>query len=424
MNLVQISKCLLWLFMLCEAVSGLYEWGGTTCSSLEAKSSPMRGTGCVGPGSIPHNSPACEKCVFDYQCESGWCVPEWKKCYKSGTSCYTKPTAGCRNCPSSESADLSQCECKDSNFPNNWVQCTNGSQWKDQYDLSPGHYYQRKTNYDGSLLEDDEFAIYSQCYHNKFRQDAAKLNPLRWNSGLASFAHEWTQYLKDSKGCSMKHSGRERSNIGGFGYNGENLYWYSTSGDISQNDLPEYGRSAAAGWYSEMKYYQYAGPDASFDKCGFRNNDKGGAQIGHLTQLLWDATTDIGCDYAVCNGGWTSIVVSCVYGPGGNFLGQAAFNTSTYCALNEYPENQERYGGLPACVSGLSCAPKKDGRCRSKNGGTCKFPFTDNKYGTIGSCQDAVYYFGYAKCVLEETPSNYGECQYDTSDPDCEWVVF
>ncbi|XP_075264776.1 uncharacterized protein LOC142356907, partial [Convolutriloba macropyga] len=276
---------ILLLVMLCWSAGAIYEWGGETCSSLEQKSSQIRGTGCVGKGTIPTGNPNCKSCVFNYQCESGQCLSRAKKCYEQGASCSKKPTAGCKNCPSKTTADLSQCNCKNEDFPNNWVQCTNGSDWMDQYDLSPADSYKRKMNHDGSLLENDEFAIYSQCYHNKFRQDAAKLNPVRWNSGLASFATEWTRVLKETNNCKMEHSsGGQRKNIGGFKYSGENLFRLSTTGTIKNNDLPKFGQKAANGWYSEMKFYQYGGPGNTFGFCEYRNNEKGNAQVGHLTQ--------------------------------------------------------------------------------------------------------------------------------------------
>ncbi len=65
--------------------------------------------------------------------------------------------------------------------------------------------------------------------------------------------------------------------------------------------------------------------------------------------MLWDDTTDIGCDYAVCGG--NTVLVSCVYGPGGNYGGQSPFNETIRCFLDQYEPNREKYGGLPSCVS-------------------------------------------------------------------------
>ena len=35
--------------------------------------------------------------------------------------------ADCENCPSDPSVDPTKCDCDSENFPNNWVDCTDGS---------------------------------------------------------------------------------------------------------------------------------------------------------------------------------------------------------------------------------------------------------------------------------------------------------
>ncbi|XP_075257539.1 uncharacterized protein LOC142349695 [Convolutriloba macropyga] len=53
--------------------------------------------------------------------------------------------------------------------------------------------YERSvTLVDGSLAEDDLFAVAMQCHHNKYRE-YANLPPVSWNSVLASFAANWAQ---------------------------------------------------------------------------------------------------------------------------------------------------------------------------------------------------------------------------------------
>ncbi len=84
----------------------------------------------------------------------------------------------------------------------------------------------------------------------------------------------------------MQHSSNSaRSNIGGFSYNGENLYWFSSSAQVAQTQMPKFGKLAPEAWYSEMKYYQFAGDSLGFEYCPKRNRD-GREQIGHLTQAL------------------------------------------------------------------------------------------------------------------------------------------
>jgi pathogenesis-related protein 1 len=44
---------------------------------------------------------------------------------------------------------------------------------------------------------------------------------------------------------------------------------------------------------------------------------------GHYTQQVWATTTDLGCALKACPGG--SYMVSCEYGPGGNYQGQRPY---------------------------------------------------------------------------------------------------
>ena len=44
--------------------------------------------------------------------------------------------ANCNNCPSDPSTDQTRCQCDNSNYPNNWVDCTDGSGGKLQVSSS------------------------------------------------------------------------------------------------------------------------------------------------------------------------------------------------------------------------------------------------------------------------------------------------
>ena len=44
--------------------------------------------------------------------------------------------ARCTKCPSDPTTDQTQCQCDNSNFPNNWVDCTDGSGGKLQVSSS------------------------------------------------------------------------------------------------------------------------------------------------------------------------------------------------------------------------------------------------------------------------------------------------
>ncbi|CAM1298010.1 Uncharacterised protein r2_g736 [Pycnogonum litorale] len=49
--------------------------------------------------------------------------------------------------------------------------------------------------------------------------------------------------------------------------------------------------------------------------------------LGHFTQIIWQKTTDIGCGIAACDGG--SIIITCNYGPRGNFGNQPVYEFGT-----------------------------------------------------------------------------------------------
>ena len=99
----------------------------------------------------------------------------------------------------------------------------------------------------------------------------------------------------------------------GTSYNGK---WMGQNLFVSGGVAPT-GAGVADNWYSENKNYDYAS-----------GGSKNGGVVGHFTQLVWKATTQIGC--AVAEGSWSgykpSYFVCCNYFPGGNMLGQYTKN--------------------------------------------------------------------------------------------------
>jgi uncharacterized protein YkwD len=123
--------------------------------------------------------------------------------------------------------------------------------------------------------------------HNRARAKHCA-GPLAWSGTLASYAQKWADTLK-AKGCAFGHSG---------GPYGENLA-AGTEGVLD----PE---ATVAMWYDEIKLYKF--PHGGFSM-----------QTGHFTQLVWRATTQVGCGHAQCKG---NDIWVCEYDPPGNYDGE------------------------------------------------------------------------------------------------------
>jgi pathogenesis-related protein 1 len=132
--------------------------------------------------------------------------------------------------------------------------------------------------------------------HNRVRAEVG-VGPMTWSSALAVLA---TGFIAD---CQFAHSSSaERSNVAGFDYVGENLYQSSVF-------FPS-GAQVSDAWASEKSSYNYAA-NACNGVCG------------HYTQQVWRASTTLGCALKACPGGVN--IVSCEYGPGGNYQGQKPY---------------------------------------------------------------------------------------------------
>ncbi len=131
--------------------------------------------------------------------------------------------------------------------------------------------------------------------HNSERSQVGA-PPLAWNGDLARDAQTWADHLATS---------------GTFGHSttgdGENL-WMGSTGAFTPTQM-------AQAWADEKTKFKYgAFPDLS--------TDGNWANVGHYTQMIWSATTEIGCAKATGKG-WDILV--CRYRSAGNVYGQKPY---------------------------------------------------------------------------------------------------
>ncbi|KAJ4486350.1 PR-1-like protein [Lentinula aciculospora] len=144
----------------------------------------------------------------------------------------------------------------------------------------------------GSGASDSDVQEYLSAHNSVRAQHGA--STLTWSNDAATKAQQWAD------NCVFQHSG------GTLGPFGENLAAGTGSG---------YGISQAIdSWSSEASQYDPSNPVAS-----------------HFTQMVWKATTQVGCAVASCSGifaasfGLASFYV-CEYSPQGNVIGEFAQN--------------------------------------------------------------------------------------------------
>jgi pathogenesis-related protein 1 len=141
--------------------------------------------------------------------------------------------------------------------------------------------------------------------HNTWRTEVGTPN-LKWSTKLADTAQAWADTLKTSQACKMVHS-----HTAGVG---ENLYWASpltySTGKVEVQAVSS--TKVTASWGSEKKDYTYAS-----------NSCASGKVCGHYTQVVWKASTEVGCGKAICAD--KSQVWACQYTPAGNYVGQKPY---------------------------------------------------------------------------------------------------
>lgn len=162
-------------------------------------------------------------------------------------------------------------------------------------------------------------SVQSACVdaHNAHRANHS-VSAVKWDSALAASA----QKLADS--CDYHHD----TKIGGGGY-GQNIAMGAESDfDLSAGEAAS--RAITRQWYNnEFDLYPSYGSEPSM------SNFEG---WGHLSQMVWESTTEIGCAIALCGkgklaGGMEGYFAVCNYSPPGNVKG--AFSENVHAALGK-----------------------------------------------------------------------------------------
>lgn len=149
--------------------------------------------------------------------------------------------------------------------------------------------------------------------HNEWRARDG-VAEVRWSPALQSKAQQWANNLRDNHDCGLEH-----------GSSGENLFGAgplktANSQDeqgnwIWQNSLKEVtAKDVVDAWGDEKQWY-----DPENNAC----NAPPGKSCGHYTQVVWRASTEVGCAKAVCDD--FSQVWVCNYSPAGNVTGERPF---------------------------------------------------------------------------------------------------
>ncbi|XP_072168989.1 uncharacterized protein [Diadema setosum] len=146
--------------------------------------------------------------------------------------------------------------------------------------------------------------------HNQLRSgvspEASNMRYMVWDDSLATMAQQW------SDGCVYEHG--NPTNISPFDPVGQNL-WAGT--------LYDDGTGATQAWYNEVTDYNYESNQCS-------------AVCGHYTQVVWAESYAVGCGRTLCANlvGFVpnAYMITCNYGPAGNFVGQRPYLTGLSCS--------------------------------------------------------------------------------------------
>ncbi|KAH8589715.1 CAP domain-containing protein [Bisporella sp. PMI_857] len=172
-----------------------------------------------------------------------------------------------------------------------------------------------------------DFISTGEFYHNQHRKDHSA-GDLTWDADLASYA----QQLADT--CVFAHD----LSIGSADY-GQNIDTVGLSGTNAATTVPQWDKSVVLGNSISNNWYEAeVGNYASL--YGQSNPEEGSAQFLHFTQIVWKATTSVGCGVAYCGqnkmplGSAYAWYTVCNYRSPGNYANEYATNVGKPLGLS------------------------------------------------------------------------------------------
>jgi hypothetical protein len=175
--------------------------------------------------------------------------------------------------------------------------------------------------------------------HNLYRQNPApliapaNLPPLTWDPNVAAMAQSWVNT------CSASHNPA----INNYPYYGENIAGGSYSGNVA---------AAVQAWFAESNNIVNPNQPIVFSAINQAWCNGNWQNCGHVTQVLWQGTTSIGCGMANCiyQGSQMTFIV-CDYYPKGNLEGSVVYTVAS-------PPT-----GVTAPVTPVVAAPSSSSQC-------------------------------------------------------------
>ena len=141
--------------------------------------------------------------------------------------------------------------------------------------------------------------------HNGWRQRVG-VHPIRWSPELAALAQSRAERMA-AHGCRLDHGKLPKDT-------GENLFGASALRGAGPHDaiVAISPTEVVDAWASEARDYNY-----SKNKCAW------GKHCGHYTQVVWQASKQVGCGKAICPS--RGQVWVCDYRPPGNWKGKKPY---------------------------------------------------------------------------------------------------